>query len=262
MGIYDVHAHLNDNLYLELDTSSSDIVRDALQANVDLINNVGFDIKSSKIAVIQAEKHANVYAIVGIHPNDVHLFSQEAYEQLDVLANANKVVAIGEIGLDYFRSKQYIQIQKDALKIQIEIAQKHNLPIMAHIKDVAGSTKAFDDAIEIFKSLDCKDVVIHDFSGTKKQVDQIVELGYYMSINGQVTRNRELAKVVQDIPIKNLMIESDSPYQTPKPYDKKVNYPKLLPLVTKAIAKLKNMNEQELISATRNNATTFFNVKK
>ncbi|PPE05932.1 TatD family hydrolase [Williamsoniiplasma lucivorax] len=262
MGIYDVHAHLNDNLYLDLDISSTDIVRGAVEANVDLINNVGFDIKSSKIAVIQAEKHANIYAIVGIHPNDVHLFANEAYEQLDILANANKVVAIGEIGLDYSRTDRYIEVQKEALKMQIKIAQSHNLPIMAHIKDVGQSEQAFNDALEIFESFKCKEVVVHDFNGTKEQIDRLVELGYYISINGEVTRNKELAKVIKYIPIKNLMVESDAPYKAPKPYDKVVNYPKFLPLTTRILAQLKNMNEEELIAATRKNATSFFGINK
>jgi TatD DNase family protein len=163
-GIYDTHCHLNDNLYIELELSSPELVRDSAAVGIDILNNVGFDVKSSKLAVLQAEKNPNVYAVIGIHPNDVQLFSEVAYQQIDELANATKVVAIGEIGLDYTRTDRYMEIQKEAFKTQIEIALAHKLPVVLHFNDLKGSKQAWEDGLKILKKYPGLTGVVHSFS--------------------------------------------------------------------------------------------------
>lgn len=260
-GIYDTHCHLNDNLYLELDISSQDLVKDAKTVGIDILNNVGYDVKSSKLAVLQAEKNANVYAVIGIHPNDVHLFAPEAYTQIDSLANANKVVAIGEIGLDYKRTDKYVEIQKTAFKKQLDLALKHDLPIVLHFNDVKGSTQAYQDGLAILKKYsEIKGGVVHGFEGDWKLANEFVKLGYYISVNGEVTWNKEIKKMVTKLSLNNMLVESDAPYRGPVPYEKKINYPKLLPLTINTIAKIKGLSPEDVIAATRYNGQTLFGI--
>ncbi|ATZ18424.1 Mg-dependent DNase [Williamsoniiplasma somnilux] len=257
-GIYDIHCHLNDGVYLEQNISSAEIVSEAAKAGVTIINSVGYDLKSSKLSVLQAAKNSNVYAVIGIHPTQAALYTDVVYDQLEDLANANKVVAIGETGLDYSRGSQYIIQQKDAFYKQIELAKKFDLPLMIHIKDNPGEFNAYNDVLNILKSKKVKKAVIHAFEGNWSIAQQFIKLGYYISLNGLVTRNKELQEVAKNISLNDLMIESDAPYHAPHPYERAINHPKYLPLVVEKIAAIRGMNADDLISATRKNSRDFF----
>ncbi|WP_035358731.1 TatD family hydrolase [[Acholeplasma] multilocale] len=257
-GIYDIHCHLNDSVYIENDMSSMEIVQEAALAGVDIINNVGFDIKSSKVALIQAEKNLNVFAVIGIHPNEAHLFTNEAHDVLDAMANGTKVVAIGEIGLDYSRTYKYKEHQKESLIYQIEIAKKHNLPIMFHVKDIAGSVEAYDDLLEIIKEQKVTKGVIHSFEGTWKMAKKFIEQGLSISLSGRVTFDKDAQEIAKNISLNSLMIESDAPYATPRPFERKVNHPKFMPLIVQKITEIRGTSQNEVISATRENAKNLF----
>ncbi|WP_027063474.1 TatD family hydrolase [Mesoplasma seiffertii] len=260
-GIYDIHCHLNDSAYAEMEITSSEIVKEANRVGVDLINNIGFDIKSSKVAIIQAEKNKNVFAVVGIHPNEAHLFTEEAYEFLKDLAHADKVVAIGETGLDYNRSTKYIKQQKESFINQIKIAQELNLPIMLHIRDVKGSTNAYDDALEILKQHKVTSGVVHSFEGTWEIAQKFINQGISISLNGEVTKIAEVQRIAKNISLNYLMVESDAPYSAPVPFDKRINHSKYLPLTVQKIAEIRGTTSTEIAAATRDNAQELFKIK-
>lgn len=257
-GIYDIHCHLNDTIYLEQDLTSMDIVNEAAKAGVTLINSVGFDIKSSKLAVLQAQKNNGVYAVVGIHPTQAQFFTDVAYEQLEDLANANKIVAIGETGLDYSRTEKYVVEQKHWFSRQIELAKKYHKPLMIHIKDKPGSYKAYHDVLEMLLGYNVKDAVVHSFEGTLAIAEQFIDAGYYISVNGLVTIDKTMQEVAKNISLNKLMVESDAPYNSPHPYEKKLNHPKFTAISIDKIASLRNIGKEEIISATHENAQRLF----
>ncbi|WP_031542353.1 TatD family hydrolase [Mesoplasma photuris] len=261
-GIYDIHAHLNDAKYAGVDITSSEIVNEAKFAGVEMINNVGFDIKSSKTALIQAEKNKNVFAIIGIHPNEAHYFAEEAYIQLEDMAYSNKVVGIGEIGLDYSRTNKYKEQQIESFKRQIKIAEKLHLPILIHIKDVLGSEEAYNDVYSILQKYPKLVKVIHGYEGNLELAKKFIKIGCYISMDGRVTWDDEAQRVIEDISLNKMMVESSAPYGTPKPFENKINHPKYLPITIKKIAELKNTGVESVIDATRQNALDVFFVKK
>ncbi|ATZ16065.1 TatD DNase family protein [Entomoplasma freundtii] len=257
-GIYDVHCHLNDNLYIELDISSSELVRDAKDSGIDLLNCVGYDVKSSKLAIIQAEKNSQVYALVGIHPNEAHLFSDEAVEQIDFLANANKVVGIGEIGLDYSRSKRYKDRQRKIFRDQLNLAIKHNLPVCLHFHD-DGSDQVYRDGLKILKEFPkLKGAMLHSFAGPWAVAEEFLNLGCYLSFNGDITNNKNMREAATRIPWNRMLVESDAPYKAPRPYEKKINYPRFLPVVINVIASLRNVSSEVVIATTSDNGRELF----
>lgn len=260
-GIYDVHCHLNDNLYIELDISSSELVRDAQASGIDLLNCVGYDVKSSKLAIIQAEKNVNVYALVGIHPNEAHLFTTQALEQIDFLANANKVVGIGEIGLDYSRSRRYKEKQKKVFRAQLNLAIKHKLPVCLHFHD-DGSNQVYRDGLKILKEFpNLKGAMLHSFAASWTIAEEFLNLGCYLSFNGDVTSNKLMREAAVKIPLDRMLVESDAPYKTPRPYEKKINYPRFLPVVVNVIASLRGVSPEIVIATTSDNGRELFRIK-
>lgn len=261
-GVYDTHCHLNDNIYIENEISSSEMAAEAKKSGVDIINNVGYDIKSSKVALVQAQKNKNVWALVGIHPTHAHFFTEEAYNTLEIIANADKVVGIGETGLDYSRGTEYKTQQIAGFIKHVKLAKKMDLPLMLHVRDTQGSTDAYDDALAILQKEKYFKGVLHAFNEKIEVAQKFIDKGILISINGQVTRDKNLKKVVKDLPMNSIVVESDAPYDTPKPYNKKTNAPKYLPLVVEAIANIKKMNRSDIAEITRENAMRVFFPKK
>ncbi|PPE04838.1 Mg-dependent DNase [Entomoplasma ellychniae] len=258
-GIYDTHCHLNDNIYIENEISSAEMAKEAKINGVDFINNVGYDIKSSKVALVQAQKNKNVFALVGIHPTQAHLFTDEALETLNTLAHADKVVGIGETGLDYFREGQkYKEQQIKFLRAHIKIAKKMKLALSLHIKDKEGSFEAYKDVLKVLKEEKYFKAVVHSFHSTLEVAEMFMEKGIFIAINGHVTKDNQLQKVVKDIPMNFLVVESDAPYETPKPYAKKTNAPKYIGLVVDSIANIKKLSKDNIAEITADNAKKLF----
>ncbi|ATZ21254.1 TatD family hydrolase [Mesoplasma tabanidae] len=261
-GVYDTHCHLNDNIYIENEISSSEMASEAKKSGVDIINNVGYDIKSSKVALVQAQKNKHVWALVGIHPTHAHFFTDEAYNTLEILANADKVVGIGETGLDYSRGSEYKNQQINGFVKQVKLAKKMDLPLMLHVRDIEGSNEAYQDVLAVLKKEKYHKAVLHAFNESLEVAEMFIDKGILISINGQVTRDKNLKKVVKDLPMNSIVVESDAPYDTPKPYNKKTNAPKYLPLVVEAIANIKKMSRSDVAEITRDNAFRLFFPKK
>lgn len=262
-GIFDTHTHLNDSSYKEKGFSTEELIDHAKKAGVDRMCCVGFDIKSSKKAVSLAMKYNSVYAAVGIHPTEAHKVLDVDIEDLELLANANKVVAIGEVGLDYFHDDTYKEIQKEVLRKQIKIALKHNLAVMLHLRDKDGKQDAYFDAYKIIKELKAKRGIVHCFTQDYDCAKMFIDLGLYISIPGVVTFKNSLVlqETVKKISINKLVVETDAPYLAPEPNRGRVNTPAQIVHTIDKIAKLKNIEVEDVITATSNNACNVFLIK-
>ncbi|MCX6702814.1 MAG: TatD family hydrolase [Candidatus Wolfebacteria bacterium] len=265
MLIIDTHAHLNDPAY---DKDRGEVIKRAFQNNIWVIN-VGSDEKTSEWAVqIADENKEGVFAVVGIHPHNAEGgFDVEEFRAL--INRGAKVVAVGEIGLDYSRIKneelgiknndepKIKERQKEIFKKQIELALELNKPIVIH------SNKAHEDVLEILKpyALNPKSRlrgVAHSFLGNYKQARRYRELGFKISVNGIITYARDYDKMILDTPIEDILIETDCPYLTPVPHKGERNEPLYVIEVAKKLAELKSLPYKKVIEITTENAREVF----
>ncbi|MCI5972480.1 MAG: TatD family hydrolase [Anaerococcus sp.] len=251
MALIDTHAHLTDEAF---DDDRLFIIRDLSNFNVKAVINPGCNVKDSKLAVKLAKEFDNFYAQVGIHPEEVSRMGESDLEIIEKLAQNPKVVAIGEIGLDYYWRDDNKDEQKEVFIKQLEMARRLDLPVVVHTRDVG------EDAYEILKDFTDLKVQIHCFSEGLDLLDKYMDLGFYISIGGVVTfsngENEKLA--ASHVDINRLMLETDSPYLTPEPYRGLRNDPRKIIEVSREIAKLRGMKLKKLQKRTSKNAEEFF----
>ncbi|MDU2559057.1 MAG: TatD family hydrolase [Anaerococcus prevotii] len=251
MALIDTHAHLTDEAF---DDDRLFILRDLSNFNVKAVINPGCNVKDSKMAVELAEEFDNFYAQVGIHPEEVSRLGDNDLEIIENLAQNPKVVAIGEIGLDYYWRDDNKDEQKEVFIKQLEMARRLDLPVVVHTRDVG------EDAYEILKDFRDLKVQIHCFSESLNLLDKYMDLGFFISIGGVVTfsngENEKLA--ASHVDINRLMLETDSPYLTPEPYRGLRNDPRKVIEVAREIAKLRGMKLKKLEKKTSENAEEFF----
>ncbi len=253
--LFDTHAHLNSEKYRKEDLPN--LVKKALDNGVNKIVVNGYDLKSSRDAVRIANMFDGVYATVGIHPLDIDCFNDSAIDELTKLASDDKVVAIGEIGIDLYYDKSQKEEQIAIFKKQLDLACKLNLPVTIHSRD------ALDITFNVLSEFDCKGIM-HCYSGSLEYACKFIDLGYYISIAGPVTfKNAKTAKeVAKNLDINRLLIETDAPYLTPHPYRGKVNDSSYLVYIAKEIANLRNMNYDDLCQITYQNAIDIYGLEK
>lgn len=253
--LFDVHAHFDDERF---DEDRDIILSSMLDNNVGHIINIGYNMESSKASVELSEKYPFVYAAVGFHPSDAHLMKDSDFDVLSKMAQHPKVVAIGEIGLDYYYGKETEDVQRRRFFEQIELAKSVDLPFQVHNRD---STR---DCLMILKEAKMGDRrgMMHCFSESRETAREMLNLGMKISIGGIVTfkNNVKTAQVVKYVPIEDLMIETDSPYLAPVPYRGKRNSSLYIHAVAEKIAELKGMDVDEVIEITEKNAKSFFNI--
>lgn len=253
--LFDSHAHLDDERF---DEDRDLMIRRARLNDVKYIMNPGADLASSQRAVKLAEQYDFVYAAVGVHPHDVENMNQEVLLTLKELAKSEKVKAIGEIGLDYYRDLSPRDLQAKWFIEQIRLAKELKLPVIIHDRD------ANDDVMRILKQENAFEtgVLLHCFSGSKELARQYVNLGAMISIAGPVTfkNARKTLEVAEFVPLDRLLIETDSPYLTPEPYRGKRNEPMFVKYTCDQIAKIKNIESEELAEQTLINAKRTFNI--
>ena len=248
----DSHAHLGE--LEDIEKIVENMQSDGLQ---NIINMCG-SIQGAKIAQKLSKEHSNIYYMLGLHPYDIEQYNDEYINFITNLAKTDDhMVGVGEIGLDYHGEHLPEDMQKDIFKKQIILANKLNKPISIHIRD------AHLDAIEILnnsKEFIKNSGIIHCFCGTADDVQKYLNLGFYISISGNITFKKksetetELERVVKLIPLDRLLIETDSPFLCPVPYRGTKNQPKYVIVTAQAIADLKHMDVNELIKITRENA--------
>lgn len=248
----DTHCHLNDSKY---DGEVDEIVNNYLQAGITKAICVAWDYSSSVLAKKYANIYESVYYEVGVHPDNCNSYVKEEIENL--LINADKkLVAVGEIGLDYFHNKENRLKQQQVFISQIELAKTYNLPIVIHCRD------AYGDVLDILKKYAPfnKGVVFHCYSGSWDYAKELLKLGIKISFTGSVTfkNAHNLHEVAKNLPDESFFFETDSPYLTPEPHRGERNEPKNVKDVLKFVANLRGQNEKELEKIVDKNAISFF----
>ncbi|TJX68173.1 TatD family deoxyribonuclease [Soehngenia saccharolytica] len=251
----DSHTHLDDERF----DSDRDLVIKNLKANeIDLVVNIGADIASSISTMNLAKTHENIYAAVGVHPHSVSELVGVGLDEIENLARQDKAVAIGEIGLDYYYENSPKNLQKEYFIEQIRLAKKLDLPIVIH------SREAVKDTLDIIKSEKSSNLrgVMHCFSSSVEIAKEYIKLGFYIAIGGVVTfKNARVTKeVAQFIPLENLLIETDCPYLAPEPFRGKRNEPKYIKYTAEEIAKIKEIDLEEIAYSTSANAKKLFGI--
>lgn len=252
--LFDSHAHIDDEKF---DADREQVIARALEQGVTGIINVGACMASSARSVALAEKYENIYAAVGIHPHDAKDALETDYEQLIRWTSLEKVVAIGEIGLDYYYDLSPRDVQRSVFIRQLDVARQTDKPFIIHDRDAHG------EVLDILKK-EAKGLmgVLHCFSGSLEMAKEIIKMGWYISIAGPVTFKNaaKLPEIVPQVPLDRLLVETDSPYLTPHPYRGKRNEPAYVRFVAEQVAGLRGMELAALAAATRENVKNLFKI--
>lgn len=254
----DSHAHINHPM---LACDFNNVVRRAIDAKIRAIINVGYDLQSSKLAVEQAKlKNGFIWASVGIHPHNANTLTDNVLEQLHELALSDAVVAVGEIGLDFYRMISSRDEQLKAFEAQLELACKIKKPVIIHMRN------SHEDVLTILKrySDTLSGILAHCFDSDINMALKFVELGCHIGIAGNVTYKgaEKLREVVRSIPVGKLLTETDSPYLSPIPHRGKRNEPANLVHIVECVAILLSMSPHEVAEITVNNAKSFFRLQQ
>jgi TatD DNase family protein len=253
--LFDSHAHIDDKRFSE---DREETIARAKEAGLEYILNAGADMFSSARAVELAAKHAMVYASVGIHPHDAKEAREADYQQLADWCKLPKVVAVGEIGLDYHYDLSPREVQRQVFVRQLDLARQMNMPVIIHNRE------AHADSLSIVKA-EGKGLtgVFHCFSGSVEMARELLKLGWYLSVAGPVTfaNAHKLNEVVQAVPLERLLVETDSPYLTPEPYRGRRNEPAYVRYVAEKVAAIKGVDAEVLAAATTANAKRFFRIE-
>ena len=254
MEFFDSHCHLNDEKF---DIDREEIINTIYKDNITRIVCAGYNLKSSLYAIELSKMYDFIYTIVGISPNDIDENTLKDINDIEKIANNSKVVAIGEIGLDYYWNKENKEIQKDIFKKQIEIANKVNKPIVIHTRD------AVMDTIELLKQNHVnKKGIFHCCPLNPELIKEGVKLGFYISFSGNITfKNAKAEEAIREVPIDKILIETDSPYLTPEPYRGKRNDPSKVKYVAEKIAFINNIKIDEIAKITYDNANRIFEIE-
>jgi TatD DNase family protein len=248
--LIDSHAHLTAKQYRK---DLAGVLRRAKEAGVSLIINVGYDVASSRAGLHLADLHDDVFAAVGVHPHDARTLDSDGLCCLEEMADHPKVVAIGEIGLDFHRNLSPRRSQERAFRQQIGLANRKGLPIVIHDRDAHRRTMA------ILRDEKVRDGVLHCFSGDINVARQGLDLGLYISFAGPVTYGgRKAVDIIRHIPIDRLLIETDCPYLAPVPFRGKRNEPAYVKYVLARLSEILGMPEQDLDRITEDNNRRLF----
>ena len=262
MNLFDSHAHYNDEKF---DNDRKEIIEQTLKNGVSNFIVAGYNIESSKKALNIVKEYKELYSIVGISPNDIEDIKEDKdidtnilkIEKLIKADDNGKIVAVGEIGLDYYWNKENKELQKIIFKKQIELANKDNLPIVIHTRD------AINDTLEIIKNNKVKNRgIFHCCPLNRELVKEALKLGYYISLSGVVTfKNAKNAnEIIEMIPENRILIETDSPYLAPEPVRGTRNNCMNVKYVAEKIGKIKNKTLEEIADITNKNTKTIFKI--
>lgn len=253
MNLVDTHCHLDDKRY---DEDRDQVLKRAFKSGIEFVVNVSYDANSARRALQLAQANERVYAAVGIHPHDASTYSPEVEALLRELAAHPKVVAIGEIGLDYYYDNSPRDVQRAVFARQIELAAELGKPIVVHNRD------AHQDTLNILKQHSSLSVggLLHCFSGSYETAKVCLDMGYYIAFGGSITfkNARRLQDVVRKLPLERMLLETDCPYLTPVPHRGKRNEPAYVTYVAQKAAELKGISVEEVAQTTTQNARRVF----
>ena len=252
---FDTHAHVNDRRF---DEDRHRFITSLPEHNICAFAEVGYDVPSSVAAVELAAQYDSVYAVCGVHPADVDTLDEDGIEKIRELMHKPKVVALGEIGLDYhFDDSPPRDMQKYWFARQIQLAKQEHMPIVVHSRD------AMEDTINTLKDNDAHEGIIHCYSGSVESAKILLDMGFYISIAGPVTFSNagKLTDVARYIPEDRILIETDSPYLAPVPNRGKRNCPVYVRHVCERIAELRSVSVEKMAEITKNNAKAVYKIK-
>lgn len=258
----DTHAHTD---FKEYDNDRKDVLRRYFENGGEKLLNVGCDLLSSKRSLDLAVKNENIFCSVGVHPHDADSVNEKSITTLQKLAEHHKVVAIGEIGLDFYRNLSSKEKQFEALRMQIELADFWRKPLIIHCRDAYNELLL---TLNEYKNSDWSGV-IHCFSGSWEIAQKFLDLGFYLGFTGIITFYKhglsvenipEIHNVVKKLPIERLLVETDCPYLSPIPYRGERNEPLHVKYVIAKIAEIKNITVREIEKFTTKNATQLFHL--
>jgi TatD DNase family protein len=250
--LVDTHAHLQ---WASFGKDREKVISRARKVDVKYIVNIGFDLNGSREAIELAEKHRCLYATVGIHPHNASQLNENVLDKLRKLSENPKVVAVGEIGLDYYRNLSPRDAQKKAFEAQLFLAEELGLPVVIHDRE------AHADTLEMLSKFKGKiKGIMHCFSGSREMAEQYIKSDFYISFAGPVTfpNSHKLHEIVKGIDLNKILLETDSPWLAPQEMRGKRNEPAFLLFIGKKIAKLKGISVDELAEATTENAKEIF----
>jgi TatD DNase family protein len=254
--LVDTHAHLDSAPFAN---DRAEVIARSLENGVSHILTVGTDLESSRCAVAIAQSHPSIFASVGIHPHDALTADENTLAQLRALiASEEKIVALGEIGLDFYRDRSPRDVQRNAFRRQIRIAKEVGLPLIIHDRD------AHEETVQILKEEKAEQVggVLHCFSGDLAMARSCIELGFYISFPGTITypKNDEARAVVRGIPMESILLETDCPYLAPQDFRGKRNEPAYVRYTAQKVAEIKGLTVEDVARITSLNAHTLFGI--
>jgi TatD DNase family protein len=269
MQLFDTHCHIHESgvvgeskdptreKWAKIDSPTPEtLIQEAREHGVDYLMCVGCALEDSQRAIEVAQANDNVWASIGIHPHEaqVHVDQPGALEAFANLATSEKVKAVGECGLDYYYAHSPKEAQEKVLRFQLDLAAKHNLSLIFHVRD------AFDDFWPIFDEYQGLKGVIHSFSSNEKDLEQILKRGLYVGLNGIMTFTKDEAQLAaaKAVPLDRLVLETDAPYLTPAPYRGTICKPKHVRVTAEFLADLRGESLEKLAEATTHNAHMLF----
>lgn len=250
--LIDTHAHLDFDTF---DEDREIVIQRAIESGLAAIITIGTDVETSKQAVALAEKYASVFAAVGIHPTDCANISDADFDSIRKLAQHEKVIAIGEVGLDYYHMRTDKDVQKEIFTRQVELARELGLPLIIHNRE------SHEDMYKVLSESHAAEVggVMHSFSGDADFLNKILELDLHVSFTGNITFKKSASdELVKKAPLERLLLETDCPFLTPVPLRGKRNEPAYMVHTAQKIADLKEISAEEVGKVTSENAISLF----
>lgn len=255
MKLIDTHAHLD---FPKFDKDRTEVINRAIDSGIEKIVNIGSNMTSSRNSVELSRRYDEIYSVIGIHPHNADSFDLNVSKKLKKLSKNEKVVAIGEIGLDFHYDNSPREKQKQAFRAQIRLAKTLDLPIVIHTRDADKQT------LEILKEENAGDLggIMHCFASDKKMAREILNLGFNIAFGGLITFNNlsNLREVVSEVPLNKILVETDAPYLTPEPYRGKRNEPSYIKYVADKIAEVKNVSLEKVAKETTANAKKVYEI--
>lgn len=254
--IFDTHAHYDDEAFNE---DREAVIKSLAAAGVEKVVNIGASMASSETTLELTRNYPFIYGTAGVHPSETAELDEEKFQRLKEIVREPKIVAVGEIGLDYYWEKPAHDIQKNWFERQLELAREVNLPVVIHSREAA------KDTLEIMKAAKAGDMggVIHCFSYGKDMAREYLDMGFFLGIGGVLTfkNAKKLREVVEYAPMAQLVLETDSPYMAPEPNRGKRNTSANLPYVVNMMAEIKGLSPEDVIAATEKNARRLYRME-
>ena len=251
--LFDTHAHLNDSAF---DPDREELITGLVGKGIGYVMNAGCSLESSKDIIRMAEKRPWLYASVGSHPDSADEVNEEVIEQYRKLCRHEKVKAIGEIGLDYYYEDIPREIQKNAFRMQMALANELDMPVIIHERE------AHDDGMQIVQEFPKVKGVFHCYSGSAVMARQLVNMGWYIGFTGVLTfkNARKAVETAAAIPLDRIVLETDCPFMAPEPFRGKRNDPGYLPKMAEKLAEIRGISVEEAIVVTTENAKRLYRI--